>query len=160
MSGIRIGISRFLIVAIACIASVTILAGCGGAGGTVATAPPWWEPYLTFDRDLKKSGLSELSLTRSRSESGFLRITGEYVNRSDTTLSAIFRFTWWDASGRPVDSILASWQAVHALPRARATFAGIAPRADIQDFRLELVAAHQLKGKPERANPESLNSKS
>ena len=153
MSSVQIGITRLLIGAIASIISVTVLVGCTGAGGVVATTPPWWEPYLTVDHDLKTLGLRELRLTRSRSESEFLRVAGEYVNRSDMKLSAIFRFTWLDASGQPIESILTSWQAVHALPRTRATFAGIAPRADIQDFRVELMSAHRLKGKPVQADP-------
>lgn len=154
MSDVRVGITRLLIGAIASIVALTILVGCTGAGGVVATPPQWWEPYLTVDRDLKTLGLREIRLTRSRSESGFLRVAGEYVNRSDVKLSAIFRFTWLDASGQPVESILANWQVVHALPRTRATFAGIAPRADIRDFRVELMAAHRLKGKPAQTNPD------
>ena len=154
MSSVRVGITRLLIGAIASIISVTILVGCTGAGGVVATTPPWWEPYLTVDRDLKTLGLREIRLTRSRSESGFLRVAGEYLNRSDMKLSAIYRFTWLDASGQPVESILSSWQVVHTLPRTRAIFARIAPRADIQDFRVELMSAHRLKGKPARTNPD------
>ena len=154
MSDVRVGITRLLIGVIASIVALTILVGCTGAGGVVATTPQWWEPYLTVDRDLKTLGLREIRLIRSRSESGFLRVAGEYVNRSDVKLSAIFRFTWLDASGQPVESILANWQVVHALPRTRATFAGIAPRADIRDFRVELMAAHRLKGKPAQTNPD------
>jgi uncharacterized protein YcfL len=154
MSSIRFGTTRFLLGALASIVSVAGLVGCTGAGGVVATAPPWWEPHLTVDHDLKTLGLREIRLTRSRSESGFLRVAGEYVNRSDAKLSAIFRFTWLDASGQPVESILSSWQAVHTLPRTRATFAGIAPRGDIQEFRVELMSAHRLKGRPPRRNPD------
>lgn len=154
MISIRIGSVRILIRAIVTFAwAVASLAGCAG-GAVVATSespsPPWWEPHLTVDRDLKARGLREIRLFRSRSESGFLRIAGEYVNRSDAKLSAVYRFTWLDESGMPVESILSNWEAVHALPRARATFSGIAPRADIQHFRVELMAAHRLKGQPVR----------
>lgn len=148
MTEVRIHTARFLIGMIALTASLTNLVGCAGTGGAVVAAPPWWEAHLTLDRDLKSLGLRELRLVRSRSESGFLRVTGDYVNRSDTKLSAIYRFTWLDASGQPVGSILGGWQAVHTLPRSRATFAGIAPRDDIQDFRVELMAAHRLKSRP------------
>ena len=148
MMGVRVHIARFLIGVIALTVSVTSLVGCAGTGGAVAAAPPWWEAHLTLDRDLTALGLREIRLVRSRSESGFLRVTGEYVNRSDSKLSAIVRFTWLDASGQPVGSILGGWQAVHTLPRSRATFAGIAPRDDIQDFRVELMAAHRLKSRP------------
>ena len=146
MISIRIGPVRILIRAIVTFVWAASLAGCAG-GAAVATSP-WWEPHLTVDRDLKARGLREIRLSRSRSESGFLRIAGEYVNRSDAKLSAIYRFTWLDESGMPVESILSNWEAVHALPRARATFSGIAPRADIQHFRVELMAAHRLKGQP------------
>lgn len=148
VTSIRIGMARILIGAIVSIAWGANLIGCTGVA--VVAAPPWWEPHLTVDGDLKARGLREIRLTRSRSESGFLRIAGEYVNRSDAKLSAIYRFTWLDESGMPVESILGSWEAVHALPRARATFSGIAPRADIQHFRVELMAAHRLKGQPVR----------
>ena len=148
MSDVRVEFARLPIRAIASIVVATILVGCTGAVGVVTTPPPWWEPYLTVDRDLKMLGLREIGITRSRSESGFLRVAGEYLNRSDAKLSAIYRFTWLDASGQPVDTILANWQAVHALPRTRATFAGIAPRPDIEDFRVELLSAHRLRGKP------------
>ena len=148
MTGVRVHSARFLIGVIALTVSVTNLVGCAGTAGTVVAAPPWWEAHLTLDRDLKALGLRELRLVRSRSESGFLRVTGEYVNRSDAKLSAIYRFTWLDTSGQPVGSILDGWQAVHTLPRSRATFAGIAPRGDIQDFRIELMAAHRLNSKP------------
>lgn len=146
MISIRIGPVRILIRAIVTFVWAASLAGC--AGGAVVATSPWWEPHLTVDRDLKARGLREIRLSRSRSESGFLRIAGEYVNRSDAKLSAIYRFTWLDESGMPVESILSNWEAVHALPRARATFSGIAPRADVQHFRVELMAAHRLKGQP------------
>ena len=146
MISIRIGPVRILIRAIVTFVWAASLAGC--AGGAVVATSPWWEPHLTVDRDLKARGLREIRLSRSRSESGFLRIAGEYVNRSDAKLSAIYRFTWLDESGMPVESILGNWEAVHALPRARATFSGIAPRADVQHFRVELMAAHRLKGQP------------
>lgn len=148
MISIRIGPVRILIRAIVTFVWAASLAGC--AGGAVVATSPWWEPHLTVDRDLKARGLREIRLSQSRSESGFLRIAGEYVNRSDAKLSAIYRFTWLDESGMPVESILSNWEAVHALPRARATFSGIAPRADIQHFRVELMAAHRLKGQPVR----------
>ena len=148
MTGARVRIARLLIGVMALTVSVTSLVGCAATGATVPAAPPWWEAHLTLDRDLSALGLRELRLVRSRSESGFLRVTGEYVNRSDSKLSAIVRFMWLDASGQPVGSILGGWQAVHTLPRSRATFAGIAPRDDIQDFRVELMAAHRLKSRP------------
>lgn len=149
MASIRIDPVRILIRAIVMFVwAVASLAGC--AGGAVVATSPWWESHLTVDRDLKARGLREIRLSRSRSKSGFLRIAGEYVNRSDAKLSAIYRFTWLDESGMPVESILSNWEAVHALPRARAMFSGIAPRADIQHFRVELMAAHRLKGQPVR----------
>jgi len=151
---IRVHIARFVIGVIALTVSVTSLVGCAGVGGAVAAAPPWWEPHLSLDGDLEMLGLREIRLIRSRSESGFLRVAGEYYNRSDAKLSAIYRFTWLDASGQPVESILGGWQAVHALPRSRATFAGIAPRDDVQDFRVELMAAHRLKSRPAQKESE------
>ena len=152
MAGIRIGFNRCLLGTLASIASLAMLAGCAGPAAVIPATPPWWAPYLTVDSDLKMLGLTDLRLTRARTESGFLRVVGEYFNRSESKLTAIFRFTWLDASGQPVDSILGSWQAVHALPRTRATFAGIAPRADIEDFRAELISAHRLKGRTPPAN--------
>ena len=146
----RIGAARFLIGALASIVLIMGLAGCTGAGRVVATTPPWWVPHLTLDHDLTMAGLRELRLTKSRTDSGSLRIVGEYVNESEWKLSAVFRFTWFDASGQPVESILSGWEAVHALPRTRATFAGIAPRDDIEEFHVELMAAHRLKGVPAR----------
>ena len=113
MTGVRVRSARFLIGVIALTVSVASLVGCAATGAMVPAAPPWWEAHLTLDRDLHALGLRELGLTRSRSESGFLRVTGEYVNRSDAKLSAIYRFTWLDASGQPVESILGGWQAVH-----------------------------------------------
>lgn len=145
---VRVRIHRFLIGVMASIVSVTSLVGCVGTTGAAVTPLPWWEAHLTLDRDLKALGLRELELVRSRSESGFLRVTGQYINRSDLKLSAIYRFTWLDTSGQPVETILGGWQAIHTLPRSRATFAGIAPRDDIQDFRVELMAAHRLKTRP------------
>ena len=146
MAVIRIGAARFPIGVLVSILSIAGLAGCTGTGKTVTVSPPWWESHLTLDQDLTVAGLREFRLTRSRTESGFLRVVGEYVNRSDLKLSAVVRFTWLDASGQPVESILSGWEAVHALPRKRATFAGIAPRDDIDDFHVELMAAHRLKG--------------
>ena len=146
-----------LLGAVASIVLVAGLAGCTGhASGTVAVAP-WWEPHLSVDRDLKTRGLREVELIRSRSQSGFLRVTCGYTNESDTTLSSLFRFTWIDESGQPVRSIPGlpeGWRSVHTLPRTRATFSGIAPRDDIQDFRLELIAAHRLKGQPPQSTPD------
>lgn len=155
-SGVRAVIARVLIGAVVSAVAATNLVGCSvHTGSMVAVAPQWWESHLTVDRDLKVRGLRRIRLIRSRTESGFLRVAGEYVNQSDAKLSAIFRFTWLDASGMPVGSTLEGWQAVHALPRARATFAGIAPRDDVRDFRVELMAAHRLKGRPMHTKPDS-----
>ena len=154
-SGVRVVIARFLIGTVVSTMSVTSLVGCfTHTDGVVTAAPPWWEPHLTVDRDLKTRGLRHIGLIRSRTDSGLLRVAGEFVNESDAKLSAIFRFTWLDASGMPVDSILGGWQAVHALPRARAMFAGIAPRDDVRDFRIELMAAHRLRGSQMHTKPD------
>lgn len=134
------------------VVSVTLggLSGCTHSVGVDATTvPPWWEPHLTVDHELETLGLADIRLTRSRTESGFLRIVVEYFNRSDSKLSVIYRFTWFDAARQPVESILGNWQAVNTtLPRAIATVAGIAPRDDIENFHIELISAHRLKGQP------------
>ena len=131
------------------------LVGCTGYTGIVTVpSPPWWQPHVTVDGDLERLGLRELRFTKARTDSGFLRVVGEYFNQSDSKLSTIYRFTWLDAAGQPVDTILGSWQAVNALPRARATFAGIAPRDDIESFRVELMSAQRLKGQPRPLKPE------
>ena len=107
---------------------------------------PWWTPHVTVDRALKRKGLRRLTFTRAHTAGGFARVVGEFVNRSDRKLSALYRFTWLDAAGQPVDSILGNWQAVHALPGARARFAGTAPRDDLGNFRVELIAAPRPRG--------------
>ena len=155
MFSISTGIARSLLGAFAAILLLPGLAGCTGPIRTTSPVqtlpPPWWASYLTVDDDLKAAGLTDLRLTRSRTDSGFLRLVGEYFNESDSKLTVIFRFTWIDASGQPVDSILSGWQAVPALPRTRTTFSGIAPRGDIEEFRVELISADRLKGKPAEA---------
>ena len=130
------------------ILSLAGLVGCTGHAGVVGTStPPWWEPYVTVDRELRARGLRELRFTRARTDSGFLRVVGEYFNQSDSKLSTVYRFTWIDAAGQPIDTLLGNWQAVNALPRTRATFAGIAPRGDVESFRVELVSASRLRGR-------------
>ena len=152
MFSIRAGCTSRLLSAFASILLLPGLVSCAGPATVVDTVPPlWWAPYLTVDDDLTADGLIDLRLTRSRTDSGFLRLVGEYFNESDSKLTVIFRFIWIDASGQPVDSILSGWQAVHALPRTRATFSGIAPRGDIEEFRVELISADRLKGKPAEA---------
>ena len=146
MNGLGRRAFRSLLGALVSILSVAGLVGCTGSAGVVAAStPPWWEPHVTVDGDLRARGLRELTFTRARTDSGFLRVVGEYFNQSHSKLSTVYRFTWLDAAGQPVDSILGGWQAVNTLPRTRATFAGIAPRDDIESFRAELISAHRLK---------------
>ena len=109
-------------------------------------AAPWWHPHVSLDRTLRREGLRDLTVARAVNAGGFVRVTGEFENISDRKLSVMYRFTWLDASGQPVDSILGDWQVVHALPGARARIAGTAPRDDVGDFRLELEAASRMLG--------------
>jgi hypothetical protein len=115
---------------------------------TEATGAPstgdWWAPWVSVDDRLIRRGLRDLRMARSRNVAGLLRVAGDFFNQSRKKLTAAYRFTWLDADGLPVDSILGDWQVVHALPRARAVFAGTAPRDDVAQFRLELLAASRL----------------
>lgn len=104
----------------------------------------WWVPWVSVDKRLTRRGLRDLQLTRSRNTTGLLRVSGDFFNQSRRKLTAAYRFTWLDAAGQPVDSILGDWQVVHALPRARAMLAGTAPRDDVAQFRLELLSASRL----------------
>ena len=153
MGGTRIGFLRYLLGVLLTVVSTVGLVGCVGPQ-VVTPPPPWWQPYLTIDQDLIALGLRDFRMSRSRTGSGFLRVVGEYANHSRATLSAIYRFTWIDESGQPVDSILSGWQAVHTLPKTTATFSGVAPRPDIREFRAELMAAHRLKGVPPPPEPD------
>ena len=147
--------ARRLLGALLSVLSLAGLVGCTGSAGVVAAyAPPWWEPHVTVDGDLRALGLRELMFTRARTDSGFLRVVGEYFNQSDSKLSTLYRYTWLDAAGQPVDSILGNWQVVNTLPRTRATFAGIAPRDDVENFRVELISAHRQKGRSRPSEPE------
>ena len=109
-----------------------------------ASTDDWWVPWVSIDKRLTRRGLRDLRMTRARNAAGLLRITGDFFNQSRRNLSAAYRFTWLDAAGQPVDSILGNWQVVHALPHARAMLAGTAPREDVAQFRLELIAASRL----------------
>ena len=109
-----------------------------------ASTDDWWVPWVSIDKRLTRRGLRDLRMTRARNAAGLLRVTGDFFNQSRRNLSAAYRFTWLDAAGQPVNSILGDWQVVHALPRARAMLAGTAPREDVAQFRLELIAASRL----------------
>lgn len=115
------------------------------SGVTVApSSSGWWVPWVSVDKRLTRRGLRNLQMTRSRNAAGLLRVSGDFFNQSRRKLTAAYRFTWLDAAGQPVDSILGDWQVVHALPRARAMLAGTAPRDDVAQFRLELLSASRL----------------
>ena len=108
--------------------------------------PDWWKHHVSVDRTLKKKGLRQLSFTQSINAGGFARVVGEFFNSSGRKLSAMYRFTWLDAGGQPVDSILSGWQVVHALPGTHTRFHGTAPRDDIDDFHIELSSASRALG--------------
>ncbi len=108
--------------------------------------PDWWRPHVSLDRTLKKKGMRQLEFTQSVNAGGFVRVVGEFYNHSSRKLSAMYRFTWLDAGGVPVDSILSGWQVVHALPGTHARFHGTAPRDDIMDFHLELSSVSRALG--------------
>ena len=95
---------------------------------------------------MKKKGMRQLEFTQSVNAGGFVRVVGEFYNKSSRKLSAMYRFTWLDAGGVPVDSILSGWQVVHALPGTHARFHGTAPRDDIMDFHLELSSVSRALG--------------
>ena len=109
-----------------------------------ASANDWWVPWVSVDKRLTRRGLRDLRMTRARNATGLLRVTGDFFNQSRRNLSAAYRFTWLDAAGQPVDSMLGDWQIIHALPRTRAMLTGTAPREDVAQFRLELLAASRL----------------
>lgn len=127
--------------------SPTVLPNPPSISTDVMMAPSaggWWVPWVSVDKRLTRRGLRDLQLTRSRNATGLLRVSGDFFNHSRRKLTAAYRFTWLDAAGQPVDSILGDWQVVHALPRARAMLAGTAPRDDVAQFRLELLSASRL----------------
>ena len=111
-----------------------------------SASPDWWKPHVSVDRTLKNKGLRQLSFAQSLNAGGFVRMGGEFYNHSSHKLSAMYRFTWLDAGGVPVDSILSGWQVVHALPGTHARFHGTAPRDDIGDFHLELSSVSRALG--------------
>ena len=111
-----------------------------------SASPDWWKPHVSVDRTLKNKGLRQLSFTQSLNRGGFARVVGEFYNHSSHKLSTMYRFTWLDAGGMPVDSILSGWQVVHALPGTHARFHGTAPRDDIGDFHLELSSVSRALG--------------
>ena len=104
----------------------------------------WWAPWVSIDGRLTRRGLRDLQMTKARNAGGLLRVSGDFYNDSRRKLTAAYRFTWLDAGGQPVDSILGNWQVVHALPRSRALLRATAPREDIAQFRLELIAGSRL----------------
>ena len=112
----------------------------------LAATPHWWKPHVSVDRTLRNKGLRQLAFTRSLNAGGLVRVAGEFFNDSSRKLSAMYRFRWLDVAGQPVDSILARWQVVHALPGTNAYIQGIAPRDDIHDFRLELSSVSRALG--------------
>ena len=125
----------------------TVVPNSPSAPSEVMVAPSsddWWVPWVSVDKRLTRRGLRDLRMTRSRNATGLLRVAGDFFNQSRRKLTAAYRFTWLDAVGQPVDSILGDWQVVHALPRARAMLAGTAPRDDVAQFRLELLSASRL----------------
>lgn len=121
-------------------AGALALAGC--AAPRALPPPPWWAPHVHLDPVLTARGLRELSVVRGVTAGEFMRISATWRNASQTKrLSALVRFTWLDAAGQPVDTLLSAWEAVHAEPGVWASADGTAPRPDIASFRLELVAA-------------------
>ena len=121
-----------------------VLAGAGLLAGCAAPAAlprPWWDPYVRVSPDLVARGFRGLDVVQARNAGGFVRITGSWVNGGQNRLSVLYRFTWFDAAGQPVESLLSTWQAAHARPGVRMDFAGTAPRDDLERFRLEFVAA-------------------
>ena len=111
---------------------------------SVPSTGSWWAPWVSIDRRLTRRGLRDLQMTKARNAGGLLRVSGDFYNDSRRKLTAAYRFTWLDAAGQPVDSILGNWQVVHALPQSRALLRATAPREDIAQFRLELIAGSRL----------------
>ena len=111
---------------------------------SVPSTGSWRVPWVSIDRRLIRRGLRDLQMTKARNAGGLLRVSGDFYNDSRRKLTAAYRFTWLDAAGQPVDSILGNWQVVHALPQSRALLRATAPREDIAQFRLELIAGSRL----------------
>ena len=114
-----------------------------------SASPDWWRPHVSVDRTLKNKGLRQLWFTQSINAGGMVRVAGEFYNHSNRKLSAMYRFTWLDDGGMPVDSILSGWQVVHALPATHARIHGTAPRDDITEFHLELSSVSRVLGQDE-----------
>ena len=126
----------------------SLLTGTGSLAlaGCVAPRPmaplPWWAPHVTVDPVLEARGLRDLDVNRGMTAGEFVRISATWRNVSQTgRLSVLARFTWFDAAGQPVETLLSAWEAVHAPPGTWASVDGTAPRADIAAFRLELIHA-------------------
>ncbi len=109
----------------------------------------WWKHHVSVDRTLKGKGLRQLEFSQSINAGGFVRVVGEFFNSSSRKLSAMYRFTWLDARGQPIDTLLSGWQVVHALPGTHARIHGTAPRDDISDFHIELSSVSRALGQNE-----------
>ena len=112
-------------------------------------SPHWWKHHVSVDRTLKRERLGQLAFTQSINAGGFVRVVGEFFNSSNRKLSVMYRFTWLDAGGQPIDSLLSGWQVVHALPGTHARIHGTAPRDDISDFHIELSSVSRALGQNE-----------
>lgn len=130
-----------------CGALLAVLAGCMVPAET-AGPPPWWTPFVTVDPMLPQRGMRGLDFVLTRNAGGFARLAGEFRNRSEWKLSAAYRVVWLDDAGQPANPGV--WRAAHALPLAAGRFADTAPRDDVNDFRVEMLAIERLDA-PDRA---------
>jgi uncharacterized protein YcfL len=72
-----------------------------------------------------------------------MRVTVEVTNTTDDPHTIMYRFSWRDGSGFPIESSTTTWIREYIQGRQTKTLDGTAPRADAADVKVEMQLADQ-----------------
>jgi uncharacterized protein YcfL len=125
-----------------------LLAGtmfCAGCLHTVDTVENYEKSYVAdefvrahFETDASAS-IKVRNGRQATAANGFLLISYEFVNRSSSPQSAMYRLNWYDENGMPVPTSLSQWSEIRLPGRGARWINFTAPNARAKDHGIEII---------------------
>lgn len=123
-------------------ATAALLAGCDTMN-TVERSARQSVPNIVADkRIITDTSLDQYAfvsaINEGRTPQGLLRIQAEIANTTSDYKNVNYKFEWFDKNGMIVESPASPWKDLSIEGGERRYVTGVAPNADVVDFRLKL----------------------
>ncbi|MGB0919681.1 MAG: DUF1425 domain-containing protein [Alphaproteobacteria bacterium] len=139
LSGLR-GVSRVA----ATVLLLAVVVGCAAQGRSTMQSPQW-SGDIRFGDNLGWLSYNDLEVRESVTSTGLKSLVVTVHNPVSHHIELNYRATWYDASGQSLVTALSRWQKLHV---DRSTFGEmrmIAPSEKAENWRLEILSAHNTQ---------------